>query len=76
MQLYQYFSVFFLFALVRNEPEVFLPKYSQIAILHAAHFRRVVEHTYSGEDGAMPGMSEVGRKSRRGPVHVSSSSGS
>ena len=41
-QLYQYFSVFFLFALFSDEPEVFLPKYSQTAIRHAAHFRRVV----------------------------------
>ena len=41
-QLYQYFSVFFLFALIIDAPEVFLPKYSQTAILHAAHFRRVV----------------------------------
>ena len=42
-QLYQYFSVFFLFALFKDEPEVFLPKYSQTAILHAADFRRVVK---------------------------------
>ena len=28
--------------LLINEPEVFLPKYSQKAILHAAHFWRVV----------------------------------
>ena len=41
-QLYQYFSLFLLFALFSDEPEVFLPKYSQTAILHAAHFRRVV----------------------------------
>ena len=42
-QLFQYnFSVLFLFALFSDEPEVFLPKYSQTAILHAAHFRRVV----------------------------------
>ena len=34
--------IFFLFALFCDEPEVFLPKYSQTAILHAAHFRRVV----------------------------------
>ena len=39
-QLYQYLS---LFALFSKEPEVFLPKYSQTAILHAAHFRRVVK---------------------------------
>ena len=44
---YQYFSVFFLFALFSDEPELFLPKYSQTAILHAAHFRRVVNsNTY------------------------------
>ena len=34
---------FFLFALFSDEPEVFLPKYSQTAILHAAHFRRVLK---------------------------------
>ena len=33
---------FFLFVLVSEEPEVFLPKYSQTALLHDAHFRRVV----------------------------------
>ena len=41
-QLYQYLSGFLLFALVSAEPEIFHPKYSQTAILHAAHFRRVV----------------------------------
>ena len=41
-QPYQYLSVLFLFTPVSDEPEVFLPKYSQTAILHAAHFRRVV----------------------------------
>ena len=43
-QLYQYFSVFFLFAPVCEEPEVFLPKcmYCKTAVLNAAHFRRVV----------------------------------
>ena len=41
-QLYQYLSCcFFLFALVSDEPEVFLPKYSHAAILHAAQFLRV-----------------------------------
>ena len=47
--------VFFLFAPVNGKPEVFLPKYSQTAILHAAHFRRVVKHgQYSrGPDGAV-----------------------
>ena len=34
--------MFCLFAPVSDEPEVFIPKYSQTAILHAAHFRRVV----------------------------------
>ena len=42
-QPYQCFSVIFLFALVSDEPEVFLPEYSQSAILHAAHFQRVVK---------------------------------
>ena len=41
-QLYQYLSMIFLFALVSDEPEVFLPKYSQTAILHAAYLRWVV----------------------------------
>ena len=35
---YSFFSV----TLCSDEPEVFLSEYSQIAILHAAHFRRVV----------------------------------
>ena len=35
--------MFFQFALFSDKPEVFLPKYSQTAILHAAHFRRVVK---------------------------------
>ena len=34
---------FLQFALVSDEPKVFLPKYSKTVILHAAHFRRVVE---------------------------------
>ena len=42
-RLYQVFSVYTLFALLSDEPEVFLPKYSQMAIPHAAHFRRVVK---------------------------------
>ena len=42
-QLYQYFSVFILFAVLSEEPEVFLPKNSQTAKLHAAHFQRVVK---------------------------------
>ena len=41
-QLYQYFSGFLLFALFSDKPEVFFPKYSQTAILHTSHFRRVV----------------------------------
>ena len=45
-QLYQYFSFLFLFALFSDEPEVFLPKYSQTAIVHAAHFPRVVNIIY------------------------------
>ena len=46
-QLYQYFSVLFLFALFNSdEPEVFLPEYSQTAMLHAAHFRRVAKSVY------------------------------
>ena len=44
-QLYQYLSVFLLFALFSDEPEVFLRKYSQTAILHAAHFPRVVNQS-------------------------------
>ena len=40
--LYQILRAFFLFMLFKDEPEVFLLKYSQPAILHAAHFRRVV----------------------------------
>ena len=43
IQLCQYFSGFFLFALFSDEPEVFLPKYSQTAILHAADIQRVVK---------------------------------
>ena len=39
-QLYQW--VIFLFALVIVKPEVFLPRYLRTAILHAAHFWRVV----------------------------------
>ena len=42
-QIYQYCSVIFLFALFSDEPELFLSKYSQTAILHAHHFRRVVK---------------------------------
>ena len=35
-------SVYFLFAPFSDDPEVFFPEYSKPAILHAAHFRRVV----------------------------------
>ena len=42
-RLYQLFSVFTLFALLSDEPEVFLPKYSQMAILHDAHFQRALK---------------------------------
>ena len=45
-QLYQYFSVLFLFALFSDEPEAFVPEYSQTAMRHAAHFRRVVKSVY------------------------------
>ena len=38
----------FQFALFSDEPEVFLPKHSQAAILHAAHFRRVVNSKFYG----------------------------
>ena len=40
VQLYQYFC--FLFSPFSDEAEIFLPKYSQAAILHSVHFRRVV----------------------------------
>ena len=43
-QLYQYSSFFsYLPYLVTIEPEVFLPKYSQTTILHAAHIWSVVK---------------------------------
>ena len=42
-QIYQYLSVFSLFALLSDEPKVFLLEYSQTSILHAAHFWRVVK---------------------------------
>ena len=49
-------SVFLLFALFGDEPEVFLPKYSQTSILYAAHSRGVVNKgkttKYSKEDKA------------------------
>ena len=37
---------FLLFAQLIDEPEVFLTKYSQTAIHHAAHFQRVVKQIY------------------------------
>ena len=46
LKLYQYLSVIFLVALVCDEPEVLLPKYSQRAILHAAYFWRGVIYKY------------------------------
>ena len=39
-------SVYFLFALFSDEPEVFRPEYSQPAVLHAAHFWRAVQSIY------------------------------
>ena len=36
--------MFSLFAPFSDEFEVFFPKYSQTAILHAAHFQRVVNN--------------------------------
>ena len=36
-----FLCVFLSFALFSDEPEVSLPKYSQTAVLHASHFRRV-----------------------------------
>ena len=35
--------VFYLFAPFSDEPEVVLPKYSQMAILHAAQLQRVIK---------------------------------
>ena len=45
-QLYQHLSVFLLFALFNDKPEIFFPKYSQTAILHAAYFQRVENLLY------------------------------
>ena len=42
-QLFKFVCVFSLFAIFSDEPEVFLPEYYQMAIFHAAHFRRVVK---------------------------------
>ena len=58
-QLYQYFSVFFLFALFSDEPEVFLPEYYQTAILHAAHFWRVVRPGVSKQINSSTGLTLV-----------------
>ena len=41
-RLCQFFQSVLSVSLFSDEPEVFLPKYSQMAILHAPHFRRVV----------------------------------
>ena len=50
----QCLSVLLLFALVSDETEVFIPKYSQIVILHAAHFRRVVIYAFFNRWFAVP----------------------
>ena len=42
-RLYQQFRTFSLLMLISDEPEVFLSEYSQLPILHAAHFRRVIK---------------------------------
>ena len=42
-RLYQFCRVIFLFMLFSDKPEVFFPKYSQPAKLHAAHFQGVVK---------------------------------
>ena len=39
--------MFFSVASFSDEPEVFLLEYSRPAILHAAHFRRVIKPSYS-----------------------------
>ena len=54
-QLYQYFCVFLLFASVCDTPEVLPSKYSKTAILHAAHFKRVV-NTYKTPRGSGEGL--------------------
>ena len=36
------FFFFYLFALVSDEPEIFIPEYSQTVILNAAHYQGVV----------------------------------
>ena len=64
-QLYQYFSVSLVFALVSDKPEVCLPKYSQTAIFHAAHFQRVVNRCSrcvccGGGGGGLMGLVFVG----------------
>ena len=46
--LYQYSSAVVTFPMFSDEPEVFLSKYSQTAILHAAHFWRVVKSSFDG----------------------------
>ena len=46
--LYENFSVVCSFLMFSDKPEVFLSKYSQTAIIHAAHFRRVVKSNLDG----------------------------
>ena len=46
-QLYHFLVGIFFFALFSDEPEAFLPKYFQMVILNAAHFRRVVKQVSS-----------------------------
>ena len=56
-QLYQYLSVFFLFALFSDDPEVFPSQYSQTTILHASHFLRVVNQRCSRGFTVLPDLS-------------------
>ena len=69
-QLYQYFSLFFLFALLSDEPEVFLPKYSQTAILHAVHFWRVVNAPETRKEAEVGSPFESGRPSTHRAILV------
>ena len=48
-----------LIALFSDKPEVFLPKYSQTAILHAAHFRRVVNYLFTGALSWLPMLGKM-----------------
>ena len=58
---YHYFTAFSPFTLVSDEPEVFLPKYSQTATFHAAHIQRVVM-VHIGVIAAISIKAEVNRK--------------